>query len=332
MNRSTAIVPGACLLATALAAHAQPAAIQQLQSSQRQMQIAAPTELRAGTNAPDLYPGENVDVGPQRILRVNRPQRALGSTWFEAQLDSQVFFTDNANFGRSDQRIGSGVFVNTAQAALAPTPYEIGPGKFAPAIGFISQWYNYEEKQMSALDFNAQTVFANARYLLGRWQFSLGGTFTRLLNQDDYSETYREWMPTFSVQHAFSLRDDLTLVVGDAVSYHFSHVPLIPGSSTDLNDHFDNLVFASLNWQFSQSWLLQPFFRFQYSYYSQDSLLQSERSDCVTGVGINLMYSFNQRASLRAFCGYTTKTSDDDNTADYDEMNGGIGGSFNLRF
>ena len=27
--------------------------------------------LTAGTNAPELYTGENVDVGPQRILRLN---------------------------------------------------------------------------------------------------------------------------------------------------------------------------------------------------------------------------------------------------------------------
>ena len=140
MKSNRAFIAGLLLLIGVVAAHAQPAAIQQLQNSQSQMRMPVP-ELRSGTNAPELYAGENEDIGPQRILKVNgQATSAPRHQWFDVTLDSQAFYSDNANFGGAANRIGSWVFVNTAQAALAPTPFDLGPGKFAPAAGFSSQW------------------------------------------------------------------------------------------------------------------------------------------------------------------------------------------------
>ncbi|MEI9866404.1 MAG: hypothetical protein WDN00_17980 [Limisphaerales bacterium] len=56
---------------------------------------------------------------------------------------------------------------------------------------------------MHSLDFNAQTAFISGRYMVGNWQFSLGGNYTRLLNQSDYDETYNEFYPPSSSSASF---------------------------------------------------------------------------------------------------------------------------------
>ena len=323
--------------ASVAAVHAQPAAIQQLQNSQSQMRMPVP-ELRSGTNAPELYAGENEDIGPQRILKISgQATSAPRRQWFDVTLDSQAFYSDNANFGGAANRIGSWVFVNTAQAALAPTPFDFGSVKFAPAVGFSSQWYNYSSSQMTSFDFDAQTAFVNLRYFLGNWQVSLGGNYTRLLSQSGYNETYREWLPSLTVQRVFPLNDRFALIAGNVLDYHFSHVTSVFGSRADINDHFDEMIFISLNWQVTPRFAVQPFYRFQYSLYKNDTLSGSlptstQRNDFLSAVGVTLLYTFNPHASVRAFCSYNTKTSDDQFTSHYDEINGGLGAALDIRF
>ncbi len=339
MKSNRAFIAGLLFSMGVVAVHAQPAAIQQLQNSQAQMQLPVP-ELRIGTNAPELYAGENEDIGPQRILRVNGQASAVAAPrrqWFDVTLDSQVFYSDNANFGGAGNRISSAVFVNTAQAALAPTPFDLGPGKFAPVAGFSSQWYNYSSSQMTAFDFDAQTAFVNLRYFFGNWQASLGGNYTRLLSQSGYNETYREWLPSLTVQRVFPLNDRFALIAGNVLDYHFSHVTSVFGSRDDINDHFDEMIFLSLNWQVTPRFAVQPFYRFQYSLYKNDTLSGSlptstQRNDFLSAVGVTLLYTFNPHASLRAFCSYNTKTSDDQFTPHYDEINGGLGVALDFRF
>jgi hypothetical protein len=335
--RLAAIV--AVLLSFVSIASAQPAGVQQLQQSQMQMQMP-PLELRVGTNAPELYAGENEDIGAQRILRLANGNKVEQShrEWLDVSADSQVFYSDNANFSGHSGQIGSWVFVNTVQAALAPTPWDLGPGKFGPAAGFISQWYNYSSGRMHALDFNAQTAFANLRYFYGNWQFTAGANYTRLLGQDSYEETYREWLPSVSLQRVFQLNDRLALAVGDVVDYHFTHTPALIANFTpdDLNDHVDEMVYLSLNWQVTPHLAVQPFYRFQYSWYPKDSVSTTvntdTRNDWLNSVGLNVLYAFNQHASVRAFLSYNTKWSDDKFTSHYDEFNGGIGGMVDIRF
>ncbi|MEI9866403.1 MAG: hypothetical protein WDN00_17975 [Limisphaerales bacterium] len=84
--------------------HAQPVNVQQFQNTQQAQQLQAPlVNPLASTNAPELYPGEDVDVGPQRILRLNPRHK-----YFDVVLDSQVFYSDKrqlcAGFGRRRQR------------------------------------------------------------------------------------------------------------------------------------------------------------------------------------------------------------------------------------
>ncbi len=242
--------------------------MQQLQNNQISRQLQVPTSnLIAGTNAPELYRGESTDVGPQRILRLN-PKHL----YFDLVFDSQVFFSDNANYAQAPFSIASSVFVNTVQAAFAPPASPLGTGKIAYAIGVASQWYNYGDNRLAPLDFNAQTVFASSKYSLDKWQLGVGVNLTRLVNQGDYSETYREFMPNFGVQRVIPLNDQMFFSVGDLVDYHLTEVPSVAGSRTDINDRLDNVASLTFTWQATRHLIFQPYYRFQYSYYQHNTL------------------------------------------------------------
>lgn len=322
------------ILAGIFSAHAQPVSVQQFQNTQQSQQFPAPAAgFMRGTNAPELYEGEATDVGPQRILRLNpRPAN------FDVFFDSQVFYSDNANFAQGSAIIGSAVFVNTVQAAFTPPEFTLGPGRSSLAAGFIGQWYNYGNNRMTSFDFYAQTFFASWRYALKDWQFGLGLNYTRLLNQGDYSPTYTEYLPAFTAQRLFPIGDKLLFVVGNMVDYHFTDVPAtgiasntVVGS-TQLNDRFDDAVSVALSWQATSHLVLQPYSRFQYSYYRYNTLQNSDRNDYLYTFGVTLAYYFTKDISLRTFFNYNIKQSDDPYTPAYHEYNGGAGATVNFSF
>lgn len=311
---------------------AQPAAVQQLQNSQQAIQQLAPLYglHNTRTNAPELYEGENTDVGPQRILRLNpRPK------YFEVLLDSQVFYTDNANFDTGPNAIRSVVFVNTAQAAFTPPGYKWGSGTLSPVVGFYSQWYNYANHRMSPFDFEAQTAFINGRYATENWQFTLGANYTRLLNQSDYDQSYQEFLPNAGAQRTFHIGETMLLALGDEVQYHFSEVPLALGGlagPSDINNRLDDIISVTYAWQITRQLVLQPYYRFQYSHYRYDTLATSSRNDYLHTLGVTLYYFFNQNASLRTYFNYSSKESDDSNTPEYHEYDGGLGAALDFTF
>jgi hypothetical protein len=307
---------------------AQPAAVQQLQNNQLSRELQPPMPaLTAGTNAPELFPGENADVGPQRILRLN-PRH----TYFDVLLDSQVFFSDNANFAQEPFNVASPVFVNTVQAAFTPAPVALWAGKAGAGIGLASQWYNYGDNRLENLDFNAETLFLSGKYALDKWQVGLGMNLTRLVNQEKYDETYREFMPNLGVQRILPLNERMFFSVGDLVDYHLTEVPSVFGSRTDINDRFDNIASLTFTWQATRRLIFQPYYRFQYSYYQHDTVATSDRNDYLQGFGLTAAYYFNQKVSMRAFYNYNRKQSDDRFTPAYHEMNGGLGVTLDIKF
>ena len=328
MKFNRAFVAVASLWICAGALHAQPAAVQQLQNNQvsRQLQVPMP-KLTVGTNAPELYRGENEDIGPQRILRL-KPR----STYFDLVLDSQVFFSDNANYAQAPFSVASPVFVNTVQAAFAPSASPLGPGNFAAAIGVAAQWYNYGDNRLAPLDFNAQTFFVSGKYNLDKWQVGLGVNLTRLVNQENYDETYREFMPNLGVQRVIPLNDRMFFAIGDLVDYHLTAVPSVFGSRTDINDRLDNIASLTFTWQATRHLIFQPYYRVQYSYYQHDTVAASDRNDYLQGFGLTAAYYFNQKVSVRAFYNYSRKQSDDNFTPAYHEMNGGLGVTLDIKF
>jgi hypothetical protein len=311
-----------------LSLHAQPAAVQQLQNQQitRQLQ-APPPALIVGTNAPELYPGENMDVGPQRILRLN-PRHY----YFDAILDSQFIYSDNANYAQQPVAVGSAIFVNTVQAAFTPPVFDLGPGKAALAAGYASQWFNYGNNQLENLDFNAETLFLSGKYTLGKWLVGAGVNGTLLLNQQNYDQTYRELMPNLGVQRVIPINNRMFFSVGDLVDYHVTHVPSTLGRVTDINDRFDEIPSITFTWQATKHLLVQPYYRFQYSYYEHNTADTSDRNDYLQSFGLTAAYYFNSKFSARIFYNYNRKQSSDPLAPPYLEMNGGLGLTLDLKF
>jgi hypothetical protein len=310
-----------------LSLHAQPAAIEQLQNNQITRQLQTPPPNLTNTNAPELYPGENVDVGPQRILR-----RLPQNHYFDVLLDSQVFYSTDANYAQQPYAISSWVFVNTIQGAITPPVINLGPGKAAVAVGVASQWYNYGDNRLESLDFNAETFFVSGKYTLGNWQFGLGVNLTRLVSQENYDETYREFMPNIGIQRVIPITDRMFFAVGDLVDYHLTRVPSVLGSRSDINDRFDDIPSLTFTWQATRHLLIQPYYRFQFSNYTHDAPGTSGRNDYLQSVGITAAYYFTSNISVRAFYNYNRRQSDDPFTPPYLEMNGGPGATLEIKF
>jgi hypothetical protein len=327
MKLNWAFLVFSLVFADVLTTVAQPVNVQQFQNNQQQQQFKVPPYGLMATNAPELYPGESTDVGPQRILRL-----APRPDYFNVYFDSQVYYSDNANFAQRPFIIASSVFVNTVQAAITPPPITLGSGKLTPTAGAISQWYNYGNNQMTSLDFDALTFFISGRYNVNNWQTSFGVNYTRLLDQGDYNWTYEELLPVLAVQRYYPIAEKLLFVAGNQVDYHFTDVPETPGTSSQINNRFDEIVNLGLNWQLTRQLSLQPYGRFQYSLYRHNTLQTSSRTDYLYSTGVSLTYYFNQYLSLRTFFNYNFKQTDDAVSPAYHEYNGGIGGTLSFNF
>src|SRR6185369_930813 len=134
-------------------------ATEQQQGAQRVMdQQQTMNALRTGTNAPEIYEGENADIGPQHVLRLV-PRR----TYFEVRADSEYLYSDNPLLTKQFFRRPGTIFVNTLNVAFAPPAYRLGEGRLSPTIGVQSQWYNFglggPSLKAFDLDFEAQTAF-----------------------------------------------------------------------------------------------------------------------------------------------------------------------------
>jgi len=283
--------------------------------------------LAAGTNAPELYSGESTDVGPQRILRLVPRHH-----YFSLLLDSQVFYTDNANYSPNGQRIGSAVFINSIQGAFLPADWKLGEGKISSSLGIASQWYNYGNDRISRLDFNAASVFLDGRYTRGLWMLDLNAAGNRLANQSDYRETYREFLPSFTIQRLIPITRTTVFAVGNQVDYHFTEQPAAFGSYAYINNRFDDITSVTFNWLVTAHFVVQPSYRFMFTNYRLNTLQNGDRNDYLHSYGIALIYTFNDNLNVRTFFNYNSKTTDDRYAAAYEEFNGGLGVSMNLRF
>lgn len=305
-----------------------PTAIQQQQNFQQNMEQQKPLiSLRTGTNAPEIYQGENADIGPQHVLRL-LPQR----TWFLARLDSQYLYSDNVLLTRHPTTAGT-EFVNTIQAAIAPTAYKLGPGRFSPMVGYLSQWFNYEMggHDLGVIDFNVQTVFASARYQLPEnWTVFAEFDYNRFLSQSqDYQEFYHDFVPSAGVQRLFQVTDNSVLAVSLQGDYHSSRSANPPHNS---QDRADGIFGVSYLWQITPRIALQPYYRFQYTYYRFDTMHNSGRNDYLNSVGVSASYYFTPNLSLRAFVNDNINQSGDPLAQNYVEYNVGADLAWSFKF
>jgi len=335
------IVAGSLFLTGAPAAKAQqiPGAVDQFDAARRRKETEQSLldAYKNARSAPELYPGELTDVGPQAILRP-KPRR----TYFEALADSQFFYTDNLLLQEEN---GSGltdtsVWVNTAQVALAPSAFNLGPGKFAPRLGYRHQWFNYglgdEDKRAGGLpvsffDFDVQTVFTDGRYRLGEnWILTASVEWNRLLSHNpsytSYTQFYQEFVPQLTVQRLFPLSETRVFSLAYQGNYRFSDTRL--GPAEDVNDRTDQIFFAAYTHTFNPHWVAQPYYRFQYTRYTA----ANDRNDALNTFGFSLYYFFNEKCSARLFVNYDLKESDDPIIADYRKLDAGLGLNLNFRF
>ena len=310
---------------------AQPAPVQQFEENQRNRdQQESLLNNFTTTNAPELYSGENEDVGPQRILKIKPTP-----TYFEGLADTQYAYTDN-NRLTDVNKTSTAYTINTVQLAFAPLPYELGEGKFAPRIGLRSQWYNYgldgSGGGENRLDFEAQTFFASGQYLWHtHWEFDGEVDYTRLVTQRDYEEFYSETMPELTVQRLFQLKDNLIVSLSLQEAYHFSKVPDSSGTFRDVNDRLDSIAGLTASFQAFGRLVLQPYYRFDHTYYPRD-FADAKRNDFLHTVGLSATYYFTRQISTRIYASGSFRTSDDPNTSSYEKFDTGIGASLLLRF
>ena len=121
-----------------VAAHAQlPGVIQQVDNVQQRDQVQqAAAHMVVSNAAPELYPGETADVGPQSVMQYQR------QPFFEASMDGQYFYCDNvflANSGRQS----SDILVSTLNLAFTPPPFAFAGGTVSPRVGYQHQWFSY---------------------------------------------------------------------------------------------------------------------------------------------------------------------------------------------
>lgn len=328
-------------LALGIARAQNPAASQQVDSAWRLRQMQA--TLPGGTNAvPEFYEGETSDVGPQSVLQVPRRR-----TWFQAFADEQFFYTDNA-FLANQHPQGASVLISTVQAAFAPTPYAAAGGFLSPRVGYQQQWFSYglagsptvlvypsfQKININQFDFNAGTVFSDLAWRAQNWTFTVGGDYRRLLASDDYREFYHELVPRWAVRRDFPLSDSVSLALGYEGDYRFTQTappaagtPASPDYPGNFNDRTDQSLVLAGNWQLCRHAILQPFYRLQYSRYTQ-----IDRTDWLNSFGLTLYCPITPQISLRTFVGYDILNTDGFYVQNFQKLDAGAGLNLTVSF
>lgn len=307
-----------------------PGAIDQVDSTQqrRALQQSAQQQLQPGDNAPEIYPGESGDVGPQSVLAV-KPRK----TWFTGIADSEYFHTDNVFLDRNFHQ-SSGVLVSTAQIALAPTPYPMGQGLSAPRVGFCEQWYDFfpdhtVSPPFNNLDFNAQTIFADQRWMRNNWIVGAGFDYTRLMTTPGYSQFYYEYVPRWELQRSFQICENSAFSLAYEGYYHFAHA-----SATQFNqpqssfyDRLDQVLLATYNFTPCAHAQIQPYYCFKYTHFTSNI----HREDYLNSVGLAVYCLISKNFSARAFVGYDNRKSSVA-LAEFNQFDAGGGLNFNISF
>ncbi|MDK3156472.1 hypothetical protein QPK87_07765 [Kamptonema cortianum] len=327
---------------------AQGARIETFQDLNIRDQLSQPSEMKqeatVGKVTP-LYSEETADIGPQYILKPKFERQ-----WFEASVDTQFYYTDNVFLEENlpiNDPTDTSITVVTAQFAVAPTPgWKVGEGTLSPRVGFRNQSYFYSladsstEKRLNDLDFTGQTIFTDLFYQFGgTWQARAGFDATRLFSHSGNElEFYKELLPRWGMDKIFEVTPVSAFVLSYDGNYHLtetkSAIPIFNQIlASDRNDRSDQSVTVSFVQQIVPNFVVRPYYRFQYTGYAkEDPISRVDRSDKLNTVGVILSYSFNKWSSVRLFCSYDMKDSNDPLVSDYDKFDGGIGATLNIRF
>ncbi len=345
MLKKSFILTFTLMLAT-VSLFAQGARVETFQDLNIRDQLGQSSELKReatfGKVTP-LYSEETADVGPQYILKPK-----FERLWFEASVDTQFYYTDNVFL--TEQPIDptdTSITVVTAQFAVSPTPgWKVGEGTLTPRVGFRNQSYFYSladsstEKRLNDLDFTGQTIFTDLNYQFAKsWQARAGFDVTRLFSHTGNElEFYKELLPRWGLDKIFEVTPVSAFVLSYDGNYHitetqtqFAFINSILAS--DRSDRTDQSATISFIQQIVPNFIARPYYRFQYTQYAkEDPISRVDRSDKLNTVGIILSYSFNKWSSVRLFCSYDMKDSNDPLISDYNKFDGGIGATLNIKF
>jgi hypothetical protein len=344
MRKTIAILFAVCFALICSPAGAQmPAAVQQVDTvNQRRQAEQTASSYETGESVPELFPGEDSDVGPQSVLKY-KPRR----TWFEATADAEYFYTDNMFLDHTNKQ-SADVLVSTAQFAVAPSPWKLAGGEFSPRIGFQQQWYDYgllsdkrvaifdfnstpnlKTNKLNQFDFNAQTIFADGHWTRDNWTVAAGFAFRRLMTTEDYNQFYRESIPNWSLQRLIPFGEKSALTLGYEGDYRItsSDAPP-PGFGEDFSDRTDHSLFATYTIGLCRYAVVQPFYRFQYTWFTAGQ----NRNDYLNSFGLGLYCFLTPHISLRTFVGYDIMNSSSKQAPDYNKLDAGGGLNLTIRF
>jgi hypothetical protein len=319
--------PFVALFAVFTAAAQNPAAIDQLNNTQQHQSFDQSGKLtyEPGSEAPEIYPVESEDVGPQSVLSI-KPRR----TWVEGAADAEYYYTDNA-FLDHTTRVSSGLLISTAQIALAPAPYQVGEIQLTPRLGFREQWYDFfqygsHDPNLNTFDFNAQTVFASEQLAWRKWVFGAGLDYIRLLSTSDYRQFYAEYSPHWEVTRPIVITSNQVLSLGYQGYYHFSDAAQFPDLlESGFFNRLDQMFLATYSWKPCDHVVLQPYYTFRYTHFTSSI----SRDDELHSVGVSAYYFFNKYLSARIFTGYDKRFSSIV-SAEYHQFSAGTGVNFTL--
>jgi len=341
MNRQSLNLVGLFALGGWITAQAQlPGVIQQVDSVQQREQLQSAASLMIVSNAaPEFYPGETSDVGPQTVVQYPR------HTHFEASVDEQYFYCDNVFLAHSGRQ-SSDILVSTLNFAFTPSPVVFAGGTLSPRIGYQHQWFNYGltgdqtdtvfdyqtfrsgEVAISKFDFNSAMPFIDATWKRGDWTATFGVDARWLLDSTTFNEFYHEFVPNWSVGRTFLLSGKASVYVGYQGDYRFSwsfHPPF--HYNDQFNDRTDQGVLVAGTWWLCDHAALQPYYRFQYSCYST-----VKRHDRLHSVGVTLLMPVTPNIILRGFVGYDNMNTDGFFSQNYENLNAGGGLNLSVRF
>ena len=345
------------LAATALFASAQnnPSVTQADSIRQQRETQNVLRDLKPGDEVPSLYSEEDLDVGPQAVLRRRKHQ------WLRGSVDAQVYYTDNMFFrsdrdasGRRVDHIDSGVAITTGEAAVMTPPCITRWASYRAEVGYRHQFFNYfgEDEPLvrrtfstprldrEDFDFESSTVFADVLAQTAHYQFRVGFDYTRLLGfeplrRNDYEDFYTEYVPRWSVQRNFRVCDRSQFSIAYLGSYHFTEEdavfvfdpPRFVGFGLeDRSERWEHAAVAAYSMALPCNFVVQPYYRFQLTDYTKFDVTETLHS---AGLGIGWYPCEN--FSARLFGNYNWNNANGV-VRDYEQLNVGGGVNFSLRF
>jgi hypothetical protein len=308
--------------------------MQDTQQQQQANQLAQKT-YSAGDTVAESYAGESSDVGEQTVIP-SRPR----PTYFQCSADIQYLHTDNM-FESDYNRQSADELISTAEFALAPTPYDLAGGKFAPQVGYINQWYNFGltgdktdgffPVKLNNYDFTAEMPFLDMAWTKDNWTYDAGFDFTRLISGPSGPEFYREYTPHWGVRKQFDFAWNANLsagYVGDVRFGVLSNPQFLPVAS-DYNNRVDQDLLLTYTQQLCQHALLQPYYCFQYTHFIAGG---ADRDDYLNTAGVALYWVITPQVSARLFASYAARNTTAHNASDYGQLNEGVGLNLTFRF